>query len=295
MNLEDLAAMGPWDWPDDAGEQILQGLRDRSAPEPDRLLATELAGDLVVLDDVLAEELLRILADPGEPEPLRARAAISLGPALEEAGLEGFEDPELTCITEPLFRRARETLQALYHDPGVPKEVRRRVLEASIRADAPWHEGAVRAAFHSADRAWRRTAVFCMAYVPGFEEEILEAMKSEDPDLLCEAIITAGEREVDGAWPRIRDLILAATSGRALPRSGEEDTERTLLLAAIGAAAVIRPDEAAGILVELTDSDDEDIAEAAMDALFAAEAFDLDDDLDSDLDDDPGEGGTTFH
>ncbi|MDP2955377.1 MAG: hypothetical protein Q8N53_03065 [Longimicrobiales bacterium] len=292
MNLDMLAGTPPWDWPEDAGEQILEALQDPGVSETDRLLATELAGNQVVLDDVLAEALLRILTDPGEPEALRARAAISLGPALEEAFLEGFEDPEITSITEPLFRRARDTLQALFHDPELPEEVRRRVLEASIRADAPWHEGAVRAAFHSGDPAWRLTAVFCMAFVPGFEKEIVEAMKSEDPDLLCEAIRSAGERAVDGAWPRIRAVILEATSGWALPRRGVEDTDRALLLEAIAAAAVIRPLEAAEILGDLTYSDDEDIAEAALDALASADELYQDDDLD---DEEPASGNPTFH
>jgi hypothetical protein len=46
-----------------------------------------------------------------------------------------------------------------------------------------------------------------------------------------------------------------------------------LLLAAIGAVASIRPSEAGSILVDLADSDDEEIAEAVDEAIGMAETF----------------------
>lgn len=296
MKLDTLVDVSPWDWPEDTGERILELLRDPGASEPDRLLATELAGHQVVLDDILAAELLRILTNPEEPDAIRARAAISLGPALAEADVAGFEGSEFTSIKEPLFVRAKDALQALYHDPGTSHEVRRRVLEASVRTQAGWHEEAVRTAFRSGDPDWRLTAVFCMRFVPGLEAEILESLQSEDLDILYQAVRAVEEQWVVGAWPRIRDLLLAGTSGWALPRRGEDDIEKALVLAAIGAAEVIGPLEAEVILGELLDSDDEDIADAAMDALSFAGAFDADDDLDDDLyDEEDGDAGTTFH
>ena len=45
-----------------------------------------------------------------------------------------------------------------------------------------------------------------------------------------------------------------------------------LLIAAIGAAGFIRPAEAEDILAKFTDSDDEDIAEAAEEAIMMASA-----------------------
>ncbi len=50
-------------------------------------------------------------------------------------------------------------------------------------------------------------------------------------------------------------------------------TDKPLLLAAIDAVAGIRPQEAGMILVDLTDSDDEDIVEAAHEAINMAEAM----------------------
>jgi hypothetical protein len=44
-----------------------------------------------------------------------------------------------------------------------------------------------------------------------------------------------------------------------------------LLVAAIGAAGCIRPAEAGMVLVDLADSEDEDIAEAADEAMMMAE------------------------
>jgi hypothetical protein len=48
------------------------------------------------------------------------------------------------------------------------------------------------------------------------------------------------------------------------------DTEKPLLLAAIEAAASIRPEDASEILGDLVDSDDDEIFEAVFDALALA-------------------------
>jgi len=56
-------------------------------------------------------------------------------------------------------------------------------------------------------------------------------------------------------------------------------TRQHLLLAAIGAAGSIRPAEAREILADLADSDDEEIAEAAEEAMAMVEvALDEEDD-----------------
>ena len=57
MKVHTLAETPPWDWPADAHDEILAVLRNQEAPTPDRLLAVQLAGDLVVLNDVLAQEV----------------------------------------------------------------------------------------------------------------------------------------------------------------------------------------------------------------------------------------------
>jgi hypothetical protein len=64
-------------------------LLNRRANESNRLVAAELAGDLTVINDDLADTLLTIVCGADEPEQLRARAAISLGPVLKQAETDG--------------------------------------------------------------------------------------------------------------------------------------------------------------------------------------------------------------
>jgi HEAT repeat protein len=155
-------------------------------------------------------------------------------------------------------------------DTDVPKEVRRRILEGSVRAPQDWHQEAIRDAYSSDDESWRLTAVFGMGYIRGFNTQILEALENENEDIHYEAVCAAGDWEVDAAWSHIASL---ATT---------ELTDKSLRLAAIEAVASIRPQEAAEILIELTQSDDEDIVDAAYEAMamsgwFPDEDYDYDD------------------
>ncbi len=261
MNLKTLKNTPPWEWPEGADKVFLGVLLDERADESDRLLAAELAGDFTVINDELADALMSILLSGDEPGKLRGKAVISLGPALEQAYIDGFEDPDYVPITEQIFTRIQKTLRKLYMDAAVPEEVRRRILEASVRAPQGWHRDAVRAAYSSDDEDWRLTAVFCMRFVRGFENQILQSLDSGNPDIHYEAVCAAGNWEIDAAWSHIAGLITS------------EDTDKALLFAAIDAAASIRPQEASGILVELTESDDEDIVEAAYEAMSMAEAL----------------------
>jgi len=177
-----------------------------------------------------------------------------------------FEEADDVPIAKRTFHRIQESLRKLYMDAGVPKDVRRQILEGSVRAPQDWHREAVRAAYGSDDEAWRLTAVFCMRFVRGFDEQILEALDSTNPDIHYEAVCAAGAWGVDAAWPHIAALV---TSG---------ETDKPLLLAAIEAVASIRPREAAEILDDLTDSDDEDIVEAVSEAMTMAEGLADEDD-----------------
>jgi hypothetical protein len=261
MDLKTLQDTPPWDWPRDAGKLIQKTLIDRRAKESERVIAADLAGNIVVINDDLANGLLAIVSSPGEPEQLRALAAISLGPVLEQTDIAGFDDPDdVPPITEPMFRNIQDSLQQLYKDDNIPKEVRRRIMEASVRASETWHQNAIQAAYSSGDRDWMLTAVFSMRWVRGFDDQILEALKSPDPEIHFEAVNAAGAWALDGAWSHIVALVNDAA------------TPHPLLLAAIGAVAEIRPAEARGILTDLADSDDEEIAEAADEAIGMAEA-----------------------
>lgn len=260
MDVKSLSVLPPWEWPPDAVATLLDALRDEGGDEADRLLAVELAGDGGVMNDELASCLLERIRDAAEAEAIRGGAAIALGPTLEELEWDIFEgEEEGSPVSGSVATAIRETLRAIYLDGEAPKRVRRRALEASVRGVEDWHAAAVRASYRSGDDEWRRTAVFCMSFVPGFDGEILEALESEDEALFYEAVRAAGEWGIEGAWPRIHALIEAG-----------EEIEKPLLLAAIEGVATIKPELAPEILAELAESEDDEIADAVLEALAMA-------------------------
>jgi hypothetical protein len=222
------------------------------------MAAVESAGDFAEMNDDLAHALIDIVRDRTEPEELRAAAAISLGPVLEECDMEGFEEEDELFrppISEDTYRAIQTALREVHDSADDAKLVRRRALEAAVRAPADWQPDAVRAAYAAADPEWKMTAVFTMHYVPGFDNEILASLDDPDPEVRFEAIRAAGSRDLPAAWPKIHTLLV--------PPSGDRD----LLLAAIEAAPFVSPSEAQPILFQLSESDDAEIAEAAEDAL----------------------------
>jgi HEAT repeat protein len=287
MDATTLQTIPPWEWPPDAGEMLKKILRQRGGDPAERAIAAELAGDLVVMDDEIAELLVSMVRDTAEPDAVRAQSALALGPVLESVSIEGFDDPlGEPEISEDAFESIQEALRQVYEDGSAPKEVRRRALEASVRAEEDWHNDAVRAAYASKDTDWHLTGVFCMRFVRGFEYEILQALKSKDPQILIEAVLAAGEWEIEEA-ARI-----------VVPLLRSPKTERNLMLAAIEAAGGIATAEAQDALEQLTDSEDEEIAEAANDALLMArsdggedeDGFDFDDDMEDDEEEEDSPG-----
>ncbi|MFH2002507.1 MAG: hypothetical protein ABIK28_22735 [Planctomycetota bacterium] len=259
MDLKTLKDTPPWDWPEGMDQRLIDVLADARVDESERILAAELAGEFAVINDELANALLAILLNDDEPEELRAAAVISLGPAIDYVDTYEFEDPDEMPITEQTFQKIQESLRKLYMRDDLPKDVKRRILEASVRAPQDWHEDAIRAAFSRNDNDWILTAVFSMRWISGFDAEIVEALESEDEDVYYQAVCAAGNWEIDEAWPHVSRLVTST------------DTEKSLLLAAIDAAAGIRPQEAGLILAGLNDSDDEDIVEAVNEAMAMAE------------------------
>ena len=257
LDLKILQNTPPWEWPHDADNRFVAVLLDDLADEADRVVAAELCGDFTVINEDLAEALLSVVRKAHEPETLRAQAAISLGPVLEYAHTEGFDDDDVP-ISQSMFLGIQESLHKLYRDTDVPKEVRRRVMEASVRAPQDWHPDAIRAAYSSDDEGWRQTAVFSMGCIRGFNEQILEALESADPEIHYQAVCAAGNWEVEAAWRHVVELV------------NSKVTDKPLRLAAIEAVASIRPQEAGMILADLSDSDDEDIVEAIYDAMGLA-------------------------
>ena len=261
MDLTQLEATPAWEWPEDAADLILAGLRDENAGTEERMLAAYLAGDATVVNDTLAGALISIACDSSAAEPLRAQAAIALGPALEHADLTDFEDPDDILISEELFHSAQALLKKLFQDSDCPKEVRRRVLEASVRAPQDWHADAIGNAYGSDDNDWRLSAVFGMQYIEGFDDQILASLKDPDPDIHLEAVCAAGNWGLETAWDHIAGLV------------GDEGTEKELRMVAMEAAVGIRPEQADAVLNGLLAHDDPDIVDAAQEALAMAEAM----------------------
>jgi hypothetical protein len=183
---------------------------------------------------------------------------------------EYFDDEDELPISAETFERIRVSLRTLYEDAKIPKEVRRRILEASVRAPEDWHADAIRAAYASDDEAWKLTAVFCMRFVRGFDEQIVKELDRKNADIRCEAVIAAGNWGVKAAWPYVTALIHSA------------ETPKRLLLAAIEAVPCIRPKEAMDVLSELRESDDQEIVDAIDEALAMAGEPSAEDEEDGD-------------
>ena len=271
MDLETLNQTPPWEWEPDARATFKSALRDHGRSVSDRLIAAKLAGDLVVVDDEMCDLLAGIVANPAESEETRAHAAISLGPVLDECYTEEFDQEwSEPPIEEKTYRKIQDTLRRVHDDRSVAKEVRRRALEASVRGPEEWHTGAIREAYAGPDEEWKLTAVFGMRWIRGFDDEILASLESRNPDIHLEAVQAAGAHAIDLAWPHV--FLLLNSPG----------IDKRLYLAAIEAAGSIRPAEAEPILIELATSDDEEISDAASEALTMANLDLEEDDEDGD-------------
>jgi hypothetical protein len=277
MKMKVLLDSPPWEWPRDAGRQFLDALKNRSIDESERLIAAQLADDLIVINDRIAKTLLGIVGNAEESEALRGTAAIALGAVLEQASLTEFEDPEEVPIREETYNTIQDSFERFLSEGDFPKLVRRKMLEASVRAPEPWHPDLIREAYVRGDEEWKLTAVFAMRWVRGFDKQILEALNSSNDDTHREAVMAAGNWQLDGAWSHVVALVK------------DEKADKDLRLAAIDAVASIRPTEAGRILVDLSSSEDEDIAEAASEAMMMADASSSFDDEDDDEDEDEEE------
>ncbi len=274
MNLNDLQNTPVWDWPETARDTILRSLVNRSAPLDDRLLAAELAYDVSPDHDDVVSGLTEVVGEAGAPEELRARAALAIGPALETAH-QGVASDAGESLSDAAFRKAQKALKRIYDNTSESSEVRRCVFEAMVRAPEDWHKAAIREAYDREGDGWQRSAVFAMRFVPGFKDEILEALESEDEEVLFNAICAAAERDVRDAWPYIEELV------------GDETTAKEILIAAIDATPMLAPDAEAvnEALEHLLMNDDEEIVEAATEAMSSVGEAGEDEDWDEDEED----------
>jgi hypothetical protein len=201
----------------------------------------------------------------GAPEEVLADAIVGLGPILEEAGIDYFDDefelPEIMApgISRETFQRLVRELREVYEDPQRPKLVRRRAFEVLVRNREDWQADAIRKHFEADDEEWKLTAVFGMGYVPGFDRELESVVNGASGDLLFEAIRSAANREVTEVAPRVREL-------------AQKSSDRDVQLAAIDALPLVDP-KCEPLLEKLARSKDEEIAEAAEAALEELELW----------------------
>jgi len=267
MDVYALDETPSWEWPGNAGEILRDVISDKNAPVDDRVLAVELSGDAVVLNDELAGLLMQIILDNSEPEELRCHVPFALGFAIEYGDMMGFDDPDEIILSEAVYNEVLECLRSIYYDVDAPKKLRRRALEGVVRNPSSWQKKAIQGAYSSNDDEWVRTAVFCMGYFGGFKDQILEALNNKNPDIFYRAVCSAGNQGVKAAWPKIKEILT------------DPDVEKPLLLAAISAAAVINPMESVDYLMEFAESDDEEIADTADEAMSMSTLLDDVDDL----------------
>lgn len=245
MTFEQLLRTEPWQWPATAGATLLAVARDGDRPLPERLVAIEGLGEGVLEADEVAEPLLALAQAVEQPLEVRRSAVISLGPLLEA------EDD----VPEPLLKKIRRQMRQMFEDQKQPVPLRRQALETAVRSPQKWQVAAITQGYSSTDPEWRLTAVFCMRFVKGFKAQILECLESPDAAIRRHAVLAAGNGGYKEAWP----LVAPLATGK--------DVDKELRLAAIEAIATIRPKKASPILLKLSEHQDQDIAEAAEDAL----------------------------
>lgn len=285
----------PLDQFDEASRPLVEAIRS------DRPSAREVAIREIsdVVDDALARELLRFAAEPEIPEEERGAALIALGPALQLCWEDEEADGSLPAappdadafdaafFEHPLsnegYREVQEALRLLYHDAEVPKLLRRRALEAAVRAPRPWQADATAAAWSSDDPEWRLTAVFAMGHLGGltdesFDEELREALSGRDEVIRREGMLAAGRSAFEEVAPMLMDLAV---------RTDADPEDRLTAIQALGEMAF---EDARETLEALLDDPDPEIAMTAEEALEDISLFggpDLDDDPGDDEDDLP--------
>lgn len=231
--------------------------------DPDmKLRALEFTAELIEGDE-MAERHLDLVEDSEEHTDVRARAAVALGPALELCDWGDWERPyDPPPLSRRFFDEMQDRFEKLHRSASVPKLVRRRILESSVRAPRAWHRGAVRAAWCGDDLEWRKTAVFAMGRLAGFEEMLGEALEADDERLVCEALRAAGGRE---------DVPGAVETAMARARNAEASTD--CRLAAIEGLRFVDSHEAYNLLERLARSADECVAGTAAWALDEWQIF----------------------
>jgi HEAT repeat protein len=178
---------------------------------------------------------------------VRAAAALSLGRFL----LLG----EFDQIDSSATQRVENALLTAYYAPDQDALVRRRVLEALANSSHDELPDMILEAYEEDEDILSVGAVFAMGRSadPRWNRFVLDELGSSDSTMLFEAVRASGELEIEEALPDLLRLL------------GEEDVE--IRDAAVWALGRIGGREARRALKACCASDDEDLAEAAEDAL----------------------------
>ncbi len=179
---------------------------------------------------------------------VREAAAIALGRYVLAGELGDLPMREVTPVVEALLQVVQNSEEDI--------DVRRRALESIAFIDEPHVRDLIEAAYYHPDTRMQVSAVFAMGRSGNtrWASYVLTELESPDPELRYEAALAAGNLELADAIQPLRRLI-------------EEDKDVEIQLAAIEALGRIGGAEAERILLQLLDSPEDAIAEAAEDAL----------------------------
>jgi HEAT repeat protein len=194
----------------------------------------------------LISPLIRRLQEDTDAD-VRAAAALSLGRFL----LLG----EFDQIDSSAARRVERALLAAYHRAAQDVSVRRRILEALANSSYDELPDMILEAYEDDDDTMRSGAIFAMGRSADtrWNHYVLNELGSNDSAMLFEAARASGELEIEEALPDLLRLL------------DDEDVE--IRDAAVWALGRIGGREAKRALKACCASDDEDLREAAEEAL----------------------------
>jgi len=169
---------------------------------------------------------------------------------------------EITDRWEEYRDRVHEVLLGVWNEAATPLEVRRRAVEAlGYLSEAPGVEEAIAQAYSAPEREMRASAIHAMGHhmAERWQPAIERELASSDPEMRFEAAQAGGEMANPLLVPHLAPLL--------------EDEDHEVARVAIWALGETGGVEARRLLEQCLASEEEDIREAAEDALFALGFF----------------------
>jgi len=197
-------------------------------------------------DPALIPALVRLMhSDPAEE--VRAAAAGALGHFVYLDEIEEISPDRIT----PALQALRTTIASTTE----PIAVRRRAVEAISFSGAEDMPDIIRQAYASPDETMRVSAVFAMGSSADEQwiDTIISELEAQSPAMRYEAARAAGELEARNAVPTLARLL--------------DDPDIEVQTMAVWALGQIGGDRARKLLVQVTQGNDEALAEAATEAL----------------------------